>query len=145
MLNSLMGCFISCLKCFPGADASENPPNLYGDKDVDDEVNPNSVAVYDESFRGETAIRILEGVDGSSPDIEEEYNSMTSSFGSVFESEDSDFEDECPICFEGYHPENPKIAMKCWHHYHLGCIYDWLERNATCPFCQQLLEFEDDE
>lgn len=34
-----------------------------------------------------------------------------------------------------YTPENPKITTKCSHHFHLGCIYEWLERSESCPIC----------
>jgi len=34
-----------------------------------------------------------------------------------------------------YTPDNPKIITKCCHHFHLGCIYEWMERSDTCPIC----------
>lgn len=39
-----------------------------------------------------------------------------------------------PLCAE-YTPENPKIMTKCSHHFHLGCIYEWMERSESCPVC----------
>ncbi|XP_041015321.1 E3 ubiquitin-protein ligase At3g02290-like isoform X1 [Juglans microcarpa x Juglans regia] len=50
-----------------------------------------------------------------------------------------DHEDICPICLEEYIPENPKILTQCSHHYHLSCIYEWMERSETCPVCCQVL------
>ncbi|GKC68135.1 E3 ubiquitin protein ligase-like protein [Tanacetum coccineum] len=47
----------------------------------------------------------------------------------------SDNEDVCPTCLEEYTLENPKIVTKCSHHFHLGCIYEWMERSDTCPMC----------
>lgn len=74
----------------------------------------------------------------------------------------SDSEDVCPTCLEGkflcvtffcttyflvytsinkvmecaeYNLENPKIVTQCSHHFHLGCIYEWMERSDTCPMC----------
>lgn len=76
----------------------------------------------------------------------------------------SEDEDVCPTCLEGlysgsfveiqrvhhgversltisikyvaeYTPDNPKIVTKCCHHFHLGCIYEWMERSDTCPMC----------
>ncbi|KAK6255867.1 hypothetical protein QUC31_017560 [Theobroma cacao] len=44
-------------------------------------------------------------------------------------------EDVCPTCLEEYTPENPKIVTKCSHHFHLGCIYEWMERSENCPVC----------
>ncbi|KAL5713669.1 hypothetical protein ACHQM5_015723 [Ranunculus cassubicifolius] len=51
--------------------------------------------------------------------------------------------DECPTCLEGYDEENPKITTKCNHHYHLGCIFEWMERSATCPMCFKVMEFDE--
>ncbi|RLM62236.1 hypothetical protein C2845_PM14G14160 [Panicum miliaceum] len=47
----------------------------------------------------------------------------------------SEDEDVCPTCLEEYTPDNPKIITKCCHHFHLGCIYEWMERSDTCPIC----------
>ncbi|KAF9596067.1 hypothetical protein IFM89_007120 [Coptis chinensis] len=44
-------------------------------------------------------------------------------------------EDVCPTCLDEYTPENPKIITRCSHHFHLGCIYEWMERSETCPLC----------
>ncbi|KAK3039800.1 hypothetical protein RJ639_027113 [Escallonia herrerae] len=51
----------------------------------------------------------------------------------VLASEDE--EDVCPTCLEEYTEENPRINTECSHHYHLGCIYEWMERKETCPVC----------
>lgn len=50
-------------------------------------------------------------------------------------------EDVCPTCLEDYTPENPKIITKCSHHFHLSCIYEWMERSDTCPMCGKEMEF----
>ncbi|KAG6497455.1 hypothetical protein ZIOFF_045355 [Zingiber officinale] len=52
--------------------------------------------------------------------------------GFVVSSED---EDVCPTCLEEYTTENPKIVANCAHHFHLSCIYEWMERSDTCPVC----------
>ncbi|EAY81585.1 hypothetical protein OsI_36751 [Oryza sativa Indica Group] len=44
-------------------------------------------------------------------------------------------EDVCPTCLEDYTSENPRIVMQCSHHFHLGCIYEWMERSEACPVC----------
>ncbi|KAF9674234.1 hypothetical protein SADUNF_Sadunf10G0106300 [Salix dunnii] len=46
-----------------------------------------------------------------------------------------DEEDICPTCLEEYSVENPRIITRCNHHYHLSCIYEWMERSQTCPVC----------
>ncbi|CAH1414822.1 unnamed protein product [Lactuca virosa] len=53
----------------------------------------------------------------------------------------SDNEDVCPTCLEEYTLENPKIVTQCTHHFHLGCIYEWMERSDTCPMCGKVMEF----
>ena len=39
--------------------------------------------------------------------------------------------------------ENPAIMTKCNHHFHLACIYEWLERKQTCPICEREMSFEE--
>lgn len=53
----------------------------------------------------------------------------------------SEDEDVCPTCLDEYTPENPKIITKCSHHFHLGCIYEWMERSEFCPLCGKEMEF----
>ncbi|KAL8495190.1 hypothetical protein ACS0TY_019380 [Phlomoides rotata] len=53
-----------------------------------------------------------------------------------------DEEDACPTCLEDYDAENPKIATKCNHHFHLSCILEWMERSNTCPICDQEMIYE---
>ncbi|KAF2535307.1 hypothetical protein F2Q68_00022699 [Brassica cretica] len=55
----------------------------------------------------------------------------------------SDDEDVCPTCLEEYTSENPKIVTKCYHHFHLGCIYEWMERSEDCPVCGKVMEFNE--
>ena len=43
--------------------------------------------------------------------------------------------EECPICIDvGNGPRN--CILSCGHKYHLGCIYQWLKMNNTCPKCR---------
>lgn len=53
-------------------------------------------------------------------------------------------EDVCPTCLEEYTNENPRITMKCNHHFHLGCIYEWMERSEACPVCGKVMAFNED-
>ncbi|EXB77650.1 E3 ubiquitin-protein ligase [Morus notabilis] len=57
----------------------------------------------------------------------------TTGVGNIYTS--SEDEDVCPTCLEEYTPENPKIMTKCSHHFHLACIYEWMERSESCPVC----------
>ncbi|KAL7141151.1 hypothetical protein ABFS83_08G035100 [Erythranthe nasuta] len=54
-----------------------------------------------------------------------------------------DDEDVCPTCLEEYTTENPKIITKCSHHFHLGCIYEWMERSENCPVCGKVMAFDE--
>ncbi|KAM5581130.1 E3 ubiquitin-protein ligase [Rosa sericea] len=65
----------------------------------------------------------------------------TTGFGIIYTS--SEEEDVCPTCLEEYTPENPKIMTKCSHHYHLGCIYEWMERSESCPVCGKVMAFDE--
>lgn len=55
----------------------------------------------------------------------------------------SEDEDVCPTCLEEYTSENPKIMTKCSHHFHLGCIYEWMERSEKCPVCGKVMDFNE--
>ncbi|KAL2546610.1 RING/U-box superfamily protein [Forsythia ovata] len=63
--------------------------------------------------------------------------------GIDYEFSSPDDEDVCPTCLEEYTPENPKIIAKCSHHYHLGCIYEWMERSVSCPVCGKIMLFDE--
>ncbi|KAM0947137.1 putative transcription factor C2H2 family [Dioscorea sansibarensis] len=62
-------------------------------------------------------------------------------FGTGYILTTSEDEDVCPTCLEEYTPDNPKIVTKCSHHYHLGCIYEWMERSENCPICGKEMDF----
>lgn len=65
---------------------------------------------------------------------------VTSGYTHVYSSSEDD--EVCPTCLEEYTPENPKIVTNCSHHFHLGCIYEWMERSESCPVCGKVMEFE---
>ncbi|KAJ7569611.1 hypothetical protein O6H91_01G085900 [Diphasiastrum complanatum] len=54
-----------------------------------------------------------------------------------------DDEDVCPTCLDGYNEENPKITTGCGHHFHLSCIYEWMERSIHCPVCYKEMVFSE--
>ncbi|KAJ7010192.1 E3 ubiquitin-protein ligase At3g02290 [Populus alba] len=62
-------------------------------------------------------------------------------YGLTYVQPSSEDEDACPTCLDEYTPENPKITTRCSHHFHLGCIYEWLERSESCPICGKEMEF----
>ncbi|KAJ0265252.1 E3 ubiquitin-protein ligase RHB1A [Hirschfeldia incana] len=59
------------------------------------------------------------------------------------QSVDEEEEDSCPICFEFYEAENPKIKTNCEHDFHLSCILEWMERSDGCPICDKEVVFDD--
>lgn len=61
--------------------------------------------------------------------------------GGTYILSSSEDEDVCPTCLDEYTPENPKIITRCSHHFHLGCIYEWMERSESCPLCGKEMEF----
>ncbi|KAG9439178.1 hypothetical protein H6P81_019343 [Aristolochia fimbriata] len=63
--------------------------------------------------------------------------------GDVYMFTSSEDEDVCPTCLEEYTTENPKIVTQCAHHFHLGCIYEWMERSDSCPVCGKVMEFDE--
>ncbi|XP_010257945.1 PREDICTED: E3 ubiquitin-protein ligase At3g02290-like isoform X1 [Nelumbo nucifera] len=66
---------------------------------------------------------------------------LTSGIGYIYSSSEDD--DVCPTCLEEYTSENPKIITHCSHHFHLGCIYEWMERSENCPVCGKVMEFDE--
>ncbi|KAJ6837488.1 E3 ubiquitin-protein ligase-like [Iris pallida] len=62
-------------------------------------------------------------------------------YGAGYNMATSEDEDICPTCLDEYTSENPKILTKCSHHFHLGCIYEWMERSDYCPICGKEMEF----
>ncbi|KAH9557569.1 hypothetical protein CY35_07G090200 [Sphagnum magellanicum] len=55
----------------------------------------------------------------------------------------ADDEDMCPTCLDGYTEENPKISTACGHHFHLACIYGWMEYSKHCPMCDKEMIFNE--
>ena len=54
-----------------------------------------------------------------------------------------DEDDVCPTCLDEYDEENPRYMTACGHHFHIQCMYEWMERSQTCPVCSQVLSFKD--
>lgn len=77
------------------------------------------------------------------PESSEMALSTKLAYGLTYEQTSSEDEDVCPTCLDDYTPENPKITTRCSHHFHLGCIYEWLERSESCPICGQEMEFSE--
>lgn len=52
-------------------------------------------------------------------------------------------EDVCPTCLDPYSEDNPMVLTRCGHHFHLPCLYEWLERSETCPVCGAAMQFDE--
>ncbi|KAL4858217.1 E3 ubiquitin-protein ligase [Chlorella vulgaris] len=63
--------------------------------------------------------------------------------GSTSALSTQDDEDVCPTCLDPYTEHNPKVLTRCSHHFHLPCLYEWLERSETCPVCSRAMAFEE--
>jgi len=50
-------------------------------------------------------------------------------------------DDKCVICMNKYLDSDTLIFLPCsgYHHYHEGCINEWLKRNSICPICKQFI------
>ncbi|KAH8511142.1 hypothetical protein H0E87_008611 [Populus deltoides] len=68
-------------------------------------------------------------------------SSAKATVGNGYVYSSSEEEDVCPTCLDEYTKENPKIMTKCSHHFHLGCIYEWMERSDSCPVCGKVTCF----
>ncbi|KAI5432333.1 hypothetical protein KIW84_036175 [Lathyrus oleraceus] len=110
---------------------NEESELLRGDVDADTE-SFNSSGKWNEStgkdgskeYRSKSSVRLSSA-------------KLTTEDALVYPS--SEEEDVCPTCLEEYTEENPKIMTKCSHHYHLGCIYEWMERSDSCPVCGKVI------
>jgi len=51
-----------------------------------------------------------------------------------------EYDATCPTCLEEYDVENPKCWTRCGHHFHVPCIYEWLERSQDCPVCSRKVD-----
>lgn len=62
----------------------------------------------------------------------------------IYKKDLSENELECGICYEGYDGRKVIRRLKCKHSFHQVCIFGWLKKDSTCPFCRYNL-IEDDE
>ncbi|MHA1683324.1 MAG: E3 ubiquitin-protein ligase RNF103 [Promethearchaeota archaeon] len=45
--------------------------------------------------------------------------------------------ESCPICQERFKFTDFIRVLRCGHSFHAHCLYNWLVRNAHCPFCRR--------
>lgn len=49
------------------------------------------------------------------------------------------YHEECPICFDGYEPDEIVILLpECRHMYHISCLEQWFiqKQSNVCPLCK---------
>lgn len=100
---------------------------LYGLPDKDSELKGRTTPTLSDSAK-----------DGEGALDEEKLKQQIASSLSLAEDEDI-----CPTCLDPYTTENPKIMTQCRHHFHLACIYEWMERSKTCPMCGREMVFDE--
>ncbi|KAG8382207.1 hypothetical protein BUALT_Bualt05G0052700 [Buddleja alternifolia] len=111
--------------------------------------NTESVEETNASTTLETKVKSLESDEKAkinieletSKEVEDEKSDELKKSKEPYVPPPQDEEDCCPICLEEYDEENPKIITKCDHHFHLACIFEWMERSDTCAVCDQEMVF----
>jgi hypothetical protein len=43
----------------------------------------------------------------------------------------------CPICLSEFDLDEKLRVLPCKHHFHDGCVDEWLRVNSTCPSCRR--------
>ena len=47
----------------------------------------------------------------------------------------TDLKEDCAICLEPLTVHNHISVLTCGHIFHTPCIYAWLHKKQTCPYC----------
>ncbi|PIN03148.1 hypothetical protein CDL12_24329 [Handroanthus impetiginosus] len=119
-----------------GASSSRVQPEPIGQHDIRvnlKSIQKDKVVVSKQNIRSQK----------QNPESSEKVLSTGVDLGNLYTFPSLDEEDVCPTCLEEYTEENPKIIAECSHHFHLSCIYDWMERSVYCPVCRKLMLFKE--
>ncbi|XP_060958089.1 E3 ubiquitin-protein ligase At3g02290-like isoform X1 [Cannabis sativa] len=117
-----MGAFLCCFGCFD-------------DDDDDLAINLEGSPLFDKNKHTTNTNDQDSGKNESKPMTE--VVAETNIYEYEVQQEKGD--EECPTCLEEYTDENPRITTKCFHHFHLSCIYEWEQRSDRCPICNRVL------
>ncbi|CAL9199168.1 unnamed protein product, partial [Musa hybrid cultivar] len=118
----------------------QNNGLVLGRAEVPTHLHKKSEPLRSENVTDAESTDRKENIDGSKACVSESSLKLQSAQMTVGCSLSED-EDVCPICLEEYTYENPRVDMQCTHQYHLGCIYEWMERSQNCPFCSKVISF----
>ena len=44
---------------------------------------------------------------------------------------------DCCICLDKFVENGESVVLKCNHRFHINCIINWFEKEATCPLCRR--------
>nr|XP_018675251.1 PREDICTED: E3 ubiquitin-protein ligase At3g02290-like isoform X2 [Musa acuminata subsp. malaccensis] len=124
----------------PPTPTSPNNGLVLGRAEVPTHLHKKSEPLRSENVTDAESTDRKENIDGSKACFSESSLKLQSAQMTVGCSLSED-EDVCPICLEEYTYENPRVDMQCTHQYHLGCIYEWMERSQNCPFCSKVISF----
>jgi hypothetical protein len=50
--------------------------------------------------------------------------------------------DECGICYENLNGRKVVRKLNCQHIFHQTCLFEWLKKCSTCPFCRTKVEYK---
>lgn len=127
-----------------GLECSNTLPGKFGNSGVKtghmqptDSASVGEAVVEDDNLKCSECKRKAVGEQDTIKVVEDEPSKMSKS--DVLTTEE---EDVCPTCLEEYDLENPRIITNCKHHFHLSCIYEWMERSDTCPICEEIMMFD---
>ena len=48
----------------------------------------------------------------------------------------------CSICLDDFNSEKEVIFLDCKHIYHMECIIEWINKDASCPLCRKNIQVE---
>jgi len=121
-----------------------------------------AVATADTSEQGETFDKVREKIEQkmtNSDNFVEPGSELQAAIAMSLKPLNSDDEDgavstdvddviECVVCMEEFTKENPSVRTLCGcgenrSLFHLGCLYEWLDRQPNCPTCRQEIFFEE--
>lgn len=60
----------------------------------------------------------------------------TKTFSDLHGESSDDLDPTCPICLVDFELDEELRVLPCKHHFHQGCVDEWLSKNSSCPSCR---------